>query len=83
MHRFQLFRDGGGAGVIARLERQKRPGHLYVEDAGLPQPTVPGFVIPGNRNDHAFDDRGTRCPLSELRIVAFLMSAYAARLGGG
>ena len=69
IHRFQLFTPGAGAGLIARLERQRRPGRLHVDEVGPPEPTVPGFVVPGARNAGPFPLRGPRCPLSELRCV--------------
>jgi mannose-6-phosphate isomerase-like protein (cupin superfamily) len=71
VHRFQMFTDFGDATIVTRLERQKRAAHLLVEEAGPPVPTVPGFVVPGASNNGPFQGAGPRCPLSELRTVAF------------
>ena len=71
VHRFQMFAGFGTASIITRLERQKRPTHILVEQDGPPIPTIPGFVIPGGSNTGPFRDRGPRCPLSELRLVTF------------
>ena len=32
---------------------------------------MPGFVVPGAINNGPFPEPGTRCPLSELRVVTF------------
>ncbi|MBI4530234.1 MAG: cupin domain-containing protein [Candidatus Latescibacteria bacterium] len=69
VHRFQMFTDYENNAIVTRLERQKRPIHILVEEAGPPVPTVPGFVIPGADNTGPFTNRGPRCPLGELRCV--------------
>jgi mannose-6-phosphate isomerase-like protein (cupin superfamily) len=69
VHRFQMFTDFDNVALVTPLERQRRAAHLRVEEAGPPRPTVPGFVIPGERNTGPFDP-GPRCPLRELRAVA-------------
>jgi len=69
VHRFQMFTDFENVPAVTRLERAKRPLHLYPEEHGQPQPTVPGFVIPGADNLGPLADRGQRCHLSELRTV--------------
>lgn len=69
VHRFQMFTDFDNAAIVTPLERQRRPVHLRVEEAGPPQRTVPGFVIPGDENTGPFNP-GPRCPLHELRAVA-------------
>ena len=71
VHRFQMFTDYDNIALVTRLERQKRPIHILVEEVGPPVPTVPGFVVPGGSNTGPFIDRGRRCPLSELRQLAF------------
>lgn len=68
VHRFQMFTDFDNVAIVTSLERQQRPVHLRVEEAGPPQRTVPGFVIPGAQNTGPFDP-GPRCPLKELRAV--------------
>ena len=78
IHRFQFFTDGAAAGLIARLERQKRPGHLHVEEAGPPEPSVPGFVVPGTNNTGPFSQRGPRCPLSEMRLIVLAAGEQGA-----
>ena len=69
VHRFQMFTDFDNVAMVTPLERQMRPAHLTREEHGPPVPTVPGFVVPGERNHGPFPDRGKRCPLSELRLV--------------
>ena len=71
VHQFQMFTDYENNAIVTRLERQKRPTHVLVEEAGPPVPTVPGFVVPGDRNSGDFPNRGTRCPLREMRLIAF------------
>ena len=71
VHRFQMFTDYDSVGIVTRLERQKRPDHILVEEAGPPDPTVLGFVVPGTSNNGPFADRGPRCPLSELRLITW------------
>ena len=69
VHRFQMFAPFETVAVVSRLERQKRGAHILVDVDGPPVPTVPGFVAPGADNNGPFLDRGSRCPLSELRVV--------------
>lgn len=69
VHRFQMFAPFETIAVVSHLERQKRGTHILVEEDGPPEPTVPGFVVPGKDNIRSFPDRGPRCPLSELRVV--------------
>ena len=71
IHRFQMFSDWSTASIVTRLERQKRPIHIQVEEHGPPEPTVPGFVVPGETNNGPISDPGPRCPFSELRVVTF------------
>ena len=60
VHRFQMFTDYGNNAIVTRLEREQRPTHIRVEEAGVPLPTVPGFVIPGDRNNGPFPNRGSQ-----------------------
>jgi mannose-6-phosphate isomerase-like protein (cupin superfamily) len=69
VHRFQMFTDFENVAMVTRLERQRRPIHITVEEDGPPVPSVPGFVVPGEQNRGPIAQRGTRCPLSELRLV--------------
>jgi mannose-6-phosphate isomerase-like protein (cupin superfamily) len=78
IHRNQSFTPGLGSGLLTRLERQKRPGHLHTWEVGPPEPAVPGFVVPGASNTGPFPDRGPRCPLSELRVVSLRAGESAA-----
>ena len=71
VHRFQMFTDFENASVVTRLERRKRGDHLLVDRDGPPEPTVPGFVLPGDANHGPISDRGARCPFAELRTVRF------------
>ncbi len=70
VHRFQAFTDFDNLAIVTRLERQKRDLHLLEKENGPPVPTVPGFVVRGDQNDGPFPDRGSRSPLSELRLIA-------------
>ncbi len=65
VHRFQMFTPYDNIALITPLERQQRVAHILVEEDGLPVPTVPG-----GRNLGPLSDRGSRCPLSELHIIA-------------
>ena len=69
LQRFQMFTKGEMVALGTRLEREQRAGHLLVETDGRPIPTVEGFVVPGSDNTCPFPERGSRCPLSELRMV--------------
>ncbi len=71
VHRFQMFTGYENNAIVTRLERQKRPTHILVEESGPPVPTVPGFIVPGERNTGPIPNRGSRCPLSEWRAVTF------------
>lgn len=71
VHRFQMFTGYENNAIVTRLERQKRPIHILVEEVGPPIPTVPGFIIPGESNTGPIRNRGSRCPLSEWRAVTF------------
>ena len=71
VHRFQMFTGYENNAIVTQLERQKRPIHILVEEAGPPIPTVPGFVVPGESNSGPIPNRGSRCPLSEWRVVTF------------
>ena len=70
VHRFQMFTDFANVPIVTPLERQKRARHLLVEEDGPPAPTVPGFVVPGDRNTGPFATRGRRCPFGEIRALA-------------
>ena len=69
VHRFQMFTGYENNAIVTQLERQKRPIHILVEESGPPVPTVPGFVIPSENNTGPIPNRGSRCPLSEWRVV--------------
>ena len=71
VHRFQMFTGYENNAIVTRLERQKRPIHILVEESGGPIPTVPGFIVPGEGNTGSIPNRGSRCPLSEWRAVTF------------
>ena len=71
VHRFQMFTGYENNAIVTRLERQKRPIHILVEEMGPPIPTVPGFIVPGESNTGPIPNRGARCPLSEWRVVTF------------
>ncbi|MFN8444805.1 MAG: cupin domain-containing protein [Caldilineaceae bacterium] len=69
IHHFQMYTNGENNALVTRLERQKRPIHILVEEAGPPEKTVPGFVIAGNLNIGPIPNPGTRCPFTELRMI--------------
>ena len=71
VHRFQMFTGYENNAIVTRLERQKRPIHVLVEESGPPIPTVPGFIVPGDSNTGPIANRGSRCPLSEWRAITF------------
>ena len=71
VHRFQMFTGYENNAIVTRLERQKRPIHILVEESGPPIPTVPGFIVPGDSNTGPIAHRGSRCPLSEWRAITF------------
>ena len=71
VHRFQMFTEYENNSLLTCLEGSKRRKHILVEEDGPPDPTVPGFVVPGAVNNGPIPDPGTRCPLSELRLVTF------------
>ena len=69
IHRFQMFTPYENNAIVTRLERQRRPIHVTTEEYGPPEPTVPGFVVPGNSNTGPIADPGSRCPLSEWHMM--------------
>ena len=69
IHRFQMFTSYENNAIVTRLERERRPIHVTAERYGPPVPTVPGFVVPGACNTEPIVDPGTRCPLSEWRMM--------------
>lgn len=69
LHRFQMFTSYENNAIVTPLERKQRPIHITVEDYGPPTPTVPGFVVPGDRNTGPMATPGQRCPLSEWRKI--------------
>ncbi len=71
VHRFQMFTDVENVDILGPLERQKRGIHILVDVHGPPEPSVSGFTVPGAENTGPIKNRGTRCPLSELRLVTW------------
>ena len=71
VHRFQMFAEYENNSLLTCLEGSKRRKHILFEEDGPPEPTVAGFVVPGAINVGPFPDPGTRCPLSEMRLVVF------------
>ena len=69
VHQFQMFTPYENNAIVTRLERKQRPLHLTVEEYGPPEPTVPGFVVPGERNTGPVRDPGPRCPIAEWRLL--------------
>ena len=75
VHRFQMFTAYENNAIVTPIERQRRPTHVTVEQSGSPIPTVPGFVVPGACNAGPIVDPGTRCPLSEWRLMTLAEGA--------
>jgi mannose-6-phosphate isomerase-like protein (cupin superfamily) len=71
VHEFHSYTEVETVAVTTPMERKKRPVHIHVDEDGPPEPTVQPFVVPGSENTGPFKDRGTRCPLSELRVVSY------------
>lgn len=71
VHQFQMFTPYENNAIVTRLERAGRPLHLTVEEYGLPEPTVPGFVVQGSTNTGPIRDPGPRCPISEWRLQRY------------
>ena len=68
VHQFQMFTPYENNAIVTRLERAGRPLHLTVEEYGPPEPTVPGYVVPGSTNTGPIGEPGPRCPISEWRL---------------
>ena len=68
VHQFQMFTPYENNAIVTRLERVQRPLHLTVEEYGPPEPTVPGFVVPGDLNTGPIPEPGPRCPIAEWRL---------------
>jgi hypothetical protein len=64
-----MYSHGENNALVTRLEGQKRPIHILVEQDGPPVKSVPGFVVPGAANRGPIPNPGPRCPFSELRMV--------------
>ena len=71
VHRFQMFTDYENNAIVTRLERQKRPIHILVEEVGPTGPDRSGVYRSGESNTGPIPNRGSRCPLSEWRVVTF------------
>jgi hypothetical protein len=65
-----MFSSYDNNAIVTRLEREKRPIHITVNNYGWPEPTVQGFVISGSENRGPIDKLGPRCLLSEWRQIA-------------
>lgn len=79
VHHFQLYANGENNAFVTRLERQKRPIHILVEEAGPPEKTVPGFVVAGAANTGPLPNPGPRCPFRELRMVTLAAGESVAQ----
>jgi mannose-6-phosphate isomerase-like protein (cupin superfamily) len=79
IHHFQMYRSGENNAIVTRMERQKRPIHILVEEDGPPVKTVPGFVIPGALNTGPVANPGPRCPFQELRMVTLTAGETVAQ----
>ena len=71
VHQFQMFTPYENNAIVTRLERKRRPHHLTEAEYGPPEPTVPGFVVPGDRNTGPIRHPGPRCPISEWRLQRY------------
>lgn len=79
VHHFQMYANGENNAIVTRLERQKRPIHILVEEDGPPEKTVPGFVIAGAVNTGAIPKPGSRCPFGELRMMTLTAGEEVAQ----
>ena len=71
IHRFQMFSRHEVTACVTRLERDRRPLHLYPEEHGAPLPTAPPIVVAGADNVGPLREAGDRCPLHEMRSISF------------
>ena len=83
VHQFQMFTAYENNAIVTRLERAGRPLHLTVEEYGPPEPTVPGFVVPGCMNTGPIRNPGPRCPIAEWRLqrVGDIHALHSEALG--
>jgi len=79
VHHFQMYTNGENNSFVTRLERQKRPIHILVEQDGPPEKIVPGFVIAGAINTAPIPNPGPRCPFGELRMVTLAAGTEVAQ----
>ena len=82
VHRFQMFTEFQNNALVTRLEGRKRQGHLVPAAEGEPHAAAAPIIIPGDENAGPFPDRGSRCPLSELRAVAMPAGEATVDLDG-
>ena len=68
VHQFQMFSDYENNALVTGLERKQRKGHLTIRANGQPEPTVPGFVIPGDSNTGPIPSHSNRSPIVEWRL---------------
>ena len=67
-----MFSQHEVTGCVARLEPQRRDGHLYPDEHGVPLPTALPIVVPGTENVGPLHDPGDRCPIYEMRSISFV-----------
>lgn len=79
VHHFQMYSNGENNALVTRLEGQKRPIHILVEQDGPPVKSRPGFVVPGATNTGPIPNPGLRCPFSELRLVTLAAGESVAQ----
>ena len=82
VHRFQMFTEFQNNALVTRLEGRQREGHLVPAVEGEPCASAAPVIVPGPENAGPFPERGSRCPLSELRAITVEDGEAGAGLDG-
>jgi mannose-6-phosphate isomerase-like protein (cupin superfamily) len=69
VHRFQMFTEFATVGIRTRMTGQRRAAHLRVPEDGIPTPSAPGLVVPGEENTGPIAVQHPTCPVRELRLL--------------
>jgi hypothetical protein len=71
VHRLQMFTDFATVGIRTRMCGMKRAAHLRVLEDGIPTPSAPGLVVPGEENTGPIAVEHPTCPVRELRLLTY------------
>lgn len=82
VHRFQMFTEFQNNALVTRLVGRQRQGHLVPAADGEPRAAAAPIIVRGEENAGPFQERGSRCPLSELRMFDVAAGEAPADLGG-